>query len=395
MSTENTEGVSQPEPSQSFADAYAGLIGDLSHVPDSELSDAPEPDTPTPARSEEVEAAAPAGDPPVEAAPSTSDEVAPAEPVDPEPIAATYRVNGEDRTFDGIKVYPDKSGLIPSEQMDAVLHRLSERDHLFESSQQRQQELTALQTEYQQSTSWKLDDGRIATGREGAQAKDMAYALARAERDAYDSLLSEPAEAFKLFAQDAQGNITWNSAVVDLFKAKLDNNKIRLENAVRQHYAARPQLAVATPSAPSAMPAPAAVADHLVSLLGIKNFGAEDKQWIASLAEDMVRPATAKDVAADPTARLGEPYAPPKLIALIKDRVAVLGRSAKTVESATAAERENRAKLDAAQRGKKPVTAAPIARAEAAPQKSSQDERWERENGAAANLLRSATLQTA
>lgn len=387
MADENT-AATPVDTSPSFADAVAEITGDYLHLSAEPDEDAGDP----PADSPETDDtdAEPTGDTPDAAATPEQTEV----PVDDDPLKdatdATYRVNGEARTFDGIRVLSDKSGFIEPDKMDLVLHRLSERDHLFETAQSRQQELSDLQAAHQAATRWTLADGKVVTGSEGARARDLDYAVTRAERDTWNALLSDPATVFGLLAQDANGNVTWNTPAVELVMAQLENKKLQLTHAVKEFHGQRPSTSAPTSGAPSAPPA-AAVADHLVQSLGVKGFGDTDKQWVASLAEDMIRPATATDVAKNPALKVGEFFAPPKLIDLIRDREALLARSAKQVASASTIDKENQAKLAAANRGKKPV--APV---KAAPKQAADDEPtafdswYDRQQDAAAGLMRTS-----
>jgi len=406
MSTENAEVGSTPaapaaDSSPSFADAYADLMGDLTHVSDEpdNADDAASPDGSTAQSSEGAASAEPAGDTPAVATPTTPDDASPTG-TDADPFEgsgpAAYRVNGEDRTFDGITVLKDRSGVIDPDKMDLVLHRLSERDHLFETSQARQKELTDLQ----ELTRWRPDPAKdeYVTGAAALQARDLAYATTRAERDVYNALLSDPSKVAGLIQyNEATGQFEWNASQVAVVQAQLENKKLQLSHAIEKHYA--PRIAGQPQTAQSAQAQrvdPVAAAERLIQVTGVKGFGDADKQWLAGLAEELVRPATPADVAKNPTLVVGQPFAPQKLLDLIADRAELLARSMKQVASATKAEKENQARFAAANAGKKPAAAQ--ARATATKEKTQAqtrqeafDAEYERRQDAMAGLLRATT----
>lgn len=136
------------EGTRSLSDHLSDMLGDIGDAPESPAeTPAPEPGTSPEPDAAPAEVAPP--DVPAEAEPKSevaapAAEPAPDAPVEPVPPDAdplkdatslTYTVNGQSKTYDGIRVLGETGAVIDIKDLPDLQRKLGERDHLFEANQ--------------------------------------------------------------------------------------------------------------------------------------------------------------------------------------------------------------------------------------------------------------------
>ena len=322
MNTGGTAGTSTADHGSSLADDLSAFLGNSlgsgeSPEPDAADAGAPPADGDAPAletssaASEGANAAERAGEPPADAASETPDQGTPA--VDDDPLAgsepATYTVNGQTRTFDGLTKLGDKGAIVSAEAYPKLIQRLSERDNLYERQQSAYQRTVALENQLNELTKWtvKGQNGqadRVLTGAEAVEEQRVIMARTLESLRVFSSALTDPDTFASLVTvvPDQAGNpqIAIDQTALRYLQTAAENAAIKGESRVR---AAMAQLRSALTAAPSRSDAPAssgtvdaAVAsqtvDHFASDMGVTNLTDADKKSLAASLPRYVRPAT-------------------------------------------------------------------------------------------------------
>ncbi len=308
-----------------------------------------------------------AGAPPADQAQSTSTPEAPAPTDDPlkDATSLAYTVNGESRTDDRIKVVKDLGAFINPQDVPYLQQRLSERDHLHETSRANYEKLSTLEA----LTSWPQRDAQnkivgTLTGREAIEAARIDYGNALARLEAYDSLFADPARLASFLTVDQEkGEWGINAEARAQLALAIENRQLKLTPAIRQHLASlgTPKPATPTPGTPgtpggaeAGRPSVDAAAVVTVAMQqgAITGLTPADQTWAASIAPRYVRTATAEDVRQVPTLTLGEPILEPEFLDVLRDRAALRADAAKQVTAASTAAANNAPKLAAALAGR-------------------------------------------
>lgn len=377
------------------------LVRDEPTEPDDEAAGAP----PAPSSETSSTDQQPAGAPPADGSqPTTEGQSAAAAPTDDPLKDATplaYTVNGESRTDDRIKVVKDLGAFITPEDVPYIQQRLSERDHLHETSRANYEKLSTLEA----LTSWPQRDAQnkiigTLTGRDAIEAARIDYGNALARLEAYESLFNDPQRLASFLTVDQEKG-EWGidpSARAQLAMA-IENRQLKLTPAIRQHLASLGTPKAPTPTATDATARPAiepsAVVEQAIAHWQITGLTDKDRAWAASIAPRYVRTATAEDVRQTPTLTIGQELLDPEFEPLLKDRATMRAEAAKQVTAASTAAANNAPKLAAALAGRQaPRSTIPTPRPAPASEDALSPEeeaylRFER-SGAAALRARSA-----
>lgn len=292
---------------------------------------------------------------------ASPDSVVQAVPLEEDPLAGiapfTYTVNGQARTFDDIQVIPGKGGVISDAALSKLQQRFSERDTLFEKSQQQYKQYTDLE----RLTAWKTPGPngteQIITGAAAMQARDLAFEKANAVLNTIAQAFDNPELFRSLIAVDQQGNIIPDPRAIEFLTTKAQLSAANAERSVSQRYQGllshQPQLSQQAPDIQAAAPG---LVQHFSQQMGV-TLSAPDSAELAEILPSLTRPATEKDVASNPMLTLGETCVDPKFFVLIQRYAAQQASTAKTVQQASTVSKENAAKLAAANAGKTQVKA--------------------------------------
>jgi len=389
-SEEQTAGPSLEEfVGQEFAD-FTPAADDASTAeptktsPDAAPADAPPPDAPA--------ADAPAPSP--AAAPAPTDAAAPDTPVvaDDPMVGATslsYRVDGQEKTYDGIKILKDGGAVIGDDATLADLQRkLGERDHLVGTNATLYKQSQALE----RLTEWKTtgSDGKesVLTGAQGIEAQRIALGTTAAALQTIASIFTEAPSKF--LGQDKDGNIVWNPEAIEQLRLRSTLAERDARDAVRVQMTSL----AATPTTPAAPDIPALapqIIQQTATALGVDKAAltSEAVAFLTDLLPQFIRPATPEDRRLNPALTIGEPVVDPRFEKLVAQQAAqrkVVAQTAQTTAAATAA---NAARIAAA----RPKAAAPKP---AAPQKPADtrtkdaDAGWDMMEGLALSRLKAA-----
>lgn len=183
------------------------------------------------------------------APPVSGDAAADAPPVDgaapitePDPLESAtplaYSVNGETRTYDGIRVLGEHGAVIQKDALPGVIQRLSERDHYFEKDQQNHLRYRALE----QASAWTIpsENGqpeRTLTGPEAAVEMRVHMGALLAENRALVGALTDPAVLRSMLAMDDKNQVVVSPQALQNLVTSIENAELKSAQAIRAHYA--------------------------------------------------------------------------------------------------------------------------------------------------------------
>lgn len=265
----------------------------------------------------------------------------------------TYRVNGQEKKFEGMKLV-DGGAMIRSDALPLLQTRLSERDALFENSQQQYRKYQDLE----KLTAWKTQgaDGKeqVVTGSQALEARQMALEKTTAILNTLAAVFDNPEIFRSLVTVNERNEVVPDAQALRYLQAQAELSATRAETLVRQQFQhqvntqAQPQQSQ-TPDIQSVAPQ---VIENTAQQLGVTSLTSEDKTFLSSMLPRFVRPAIAEDLALSPTLKLGEPVVDASFGQLVQQQASIRSSSAKTVQQATTVSKENAAKLAAAKLGK-------------------------------------------
>lgn len=267
--------------------------------------------------------------------------------------ALSYRVNGQDRSYDDLKVVTG-GAIIAEDALPKLQTRLAERDSLFEKSQQQNKQYQALE----QLTAWKTtgQDGKeqILTGSHALEARQMALEKTTAILNTIASVFDNPDLFASIVTAKQLPNGNWiavpDQVALKALTTQAELAALKAEGTVRQQFqhtvsqASQPQQIDVAAMAPS-------VVETSSQQLGV-TLSPEDKTFLVGMVPRFVRPATQEDLRETPTLTLGELVLDAAFGQLIQQQASLRASTAKTVQNATRVSTENAAKLAAAKQGK-------------------------------------------
>lgn len=267
--------------------------------------------------------------------------------------ALSYRVNGQDRSYDDLKVVTG-GAIIAEDALPKLQTRLAERDSLFEKSQQQYQQYQALE----QLTAWTTtgQDGKaqILTGAQGIEAQRVALERSQALLSTIASVFDNPVLFSSIVSAEQLPDGRWRAvadkAALQSLTDRAELAALKAEGTVRQQF----QHTVTQSSQPQPIDVQAvapSVVENSAQQLGV-TLSPEDKTFLAGMVPRFVRPATQEDVRQTPTLTVGEPVLDAAFGQLIQQQASMRASTAKTVQNATTVSKENAAKLAAAKQGK-------------------------------------------
>jgi hypothetical protein len=365
--------------SPSLTDFIGGAMGDLYTVsetperssdasagaPPAEAS-APTPENDT-AQEGEAADAEHAGAPPADAATPDPDPTAVSQPsVDDDPLkdarAFTYTVDGQERSVEGIKEIPGVGAIVDADFLPTLQQRLSERDHLFERSQEQHRKYTDLE----RVTAWPTKDAQgnpqTLTGAPAILEHRVVTARALATLDTLSQAIADPAMAAKLVTYEVIGQyedgtpqyrLVWNPDGMEMLQLRARNKAIEAANGVRDRFASF--SAPPPPPEPTIADIAMPTVDAQVKALNV-SVSDEDKQFLASQLERYVRPTTPQEKQQG----YGNRIVDASFTKLVERTAKQAQTVAKVAESAQSAATQNAAKLAAAASGKRTPAKAPV-----------------------------------
>lgn len=373
-------GTSAVEPSARTIDDEIGqMFGDFTGGEPETPSEAPTADAGAPpadagSASTDPEPAAPGES--ADAAPPTGEPAADAPPVDgaapttePDPLESAtplaYTVNGQSRTYDGIRVLGEHGAVIQAKDLPGVIQRLSERDHYYEANQRQYLESKALEPLQTWTVTGQDGKGQTLTGQQALIAMHVDHARKDALIAVMDQVLGDPGAIVSLLAQDKDGNV-----IIDAGALEQLHREIRLSAGERATQV-RSQLSERVAEASRPAPAPidyAAETPLLVRSILPQDHGKLTAEDIKFLAAQLPAYTNGKTVHAS-------------FSELVKDRLAMRVALSAQKPAATDPNKVNAARLAAAARGVPPKkSAAPPARSKAPTPESTRvsdaDQAW-------------------
>lgn len=281
-------------------------------------------------------------------------------PDEPDPLASAkdlaYKVDGQERTFAGIKVLGDEA-IITKEALPDVIRRLGERDNLFEQSKQwnqQKQEMAAL-------GAWKTtgEDGteRLLTGNEGVAEMRVSHARLEAALNTMVAALQDPQRLPQMVAVDENGQIVLNPDFISRLLTESELSEVRAEQATRSIIG---QLAQAAHT--SAQPAPdfRAFAPAIIKQAagdGLSKLSPKDQQVLGQQMLRYVRPSTPQERQQGHGVNIVDS----EFQTLVQEWVALRSEGAKAATVASTASISNAARLAAARQGNAKPAARPAA----------------------------------
>ena len=387
MFNEGTDGQSTAAPQSTLASDIASLMGDdfgFSESPDDEdqaagappAGDGTQNPDPAQAGSEGDGNAEHAGAPPADAAnPSTPDQGTPANDDDPlagaEPF--TYTVNGQARTFDGLTKLGDRGAIVTAEALPKLQQRLSERDNLYERSQEQYQRYAALEESFNKLTQWSIGkdqngQDRYLTGADAVLAQRVMLGRSAATMQVLAKALDDPEQFARLVAvvDDGRGGlmIVPDKNAIDHLKTLAENAAMHAEQRVTSHFNTIRSTLKAVPSTPEPRQQTSTTIEPSVALesvkgfvqqLNVKGLTPEDEAFLVESLPRYVRDATAEE-----RAQFNSPTVVDISFGKLIQRTAQLrANAAATATAAATAERDNQRKLAAAASGVRPQRQTP------------------------------------
>lgn len=322
-----------------------GTDGSTTGAPPAESS--PSPDTTSSDSEGEIDAGDPSAALAADPAAPPDDAASPDEDPFAGSTALTYVVNGETRTFDDIKVLKDYGAVIPLDALAKVQQRLSERDHLYERSQQQHQQSQVFDKLTQWTTKDQTGKEITLTGREAIQALRVEHAEKTAA-------LSELVGAFKgppadYLILDKDGNLAWNDAMLEHLSLRAQLSERNAADQVRAQFQGM-QAELSKPADIDVVQSAPTLVDHFATQLNV-TLTPDDKTFLATMLPRFVRPTTPEDIAANP-ALASEPRVIDAAFGQLMQReVEKRASLASSVSQASTVAKENAAKLMQAARG--------------------------------------------
>lgn len=303
------------------------------------------PDGDTTTRTEPSAAIVPAADP-IAGVPSPDSTA-----LDPDPLATatplTYTVNDQQRTFEDIKVLPGHGAIVPMEAVPKLQQRLSERDHLYETSQQAYQQTQALE----RLTAWNVKgpDGqdRTLTGREALEARSISHARTAAALETLSAVLQDPAQFASLVTVNEQGQIVPDAVALQHLITRSELAEVNAERMVQRHYATLAQAvqqSVQQEQSAAQMPGQLWASAEQAWVSQFPQLTPEDKTFLAAQVPRYTRSATTEEVRAGKFTQ-GEAVLDPDFYALIQHQAGLRASAAKGIVAAQTAAQENAARL--------------------------------------------------
>lgn len=393
----NSDGVDdlfEPAPQSSTGSEPAG---DAPAVPTDGSSVNPSPDDLSP-EGDDDDGADDDGPAATDVAPDQEgQEGAATETAQPDPLATAtavnYVVNGETRNYDALRHIPGMGAVIKEADLPQLQQRLSERDHLFETSREQYKALTDLE----QRTSWKVrqSDGteKTLTGAAALEERSVVTGRALAALEELSSVLKDPAKFARLVTVDAQGNIVPDTEQLEYLLTRSQLKEQQIEQQVRAHFQSQGAIqrtATQDAQAPSGQIAvPDTFVDQYAAQLGVTGLAPDDKAILQAIAPRYIRLATSEDVMQNPTLKVGTPVIEEDFTNQLKHYAGLRAATqkahetgAQTTTAAVQAQKENDARIAAAKTKPSTKKAASQPRDEQGKYKSDErsDKLWEMMN---------------
>lgn len=266
----------------------------------------------------------------------------------------SYRANGKDYTFDDVKVIPGKGAIIASEALPQLQQRLSEREALFENSQQQYQKYQQLENLTAYKTVGADGKEQILTGAPALEAQRVTMVRTEAILNTIAEVFDNPNLFRSLLMVNERYEVVADPNALSNLTTRAENAAMKAERTVQQQFQhqsvpTQPQQGSQTPDITAVAPA---VIENTAKQLGVSSLTPDDKTFLASMLPRFVRPATNQDVALSPSLKIGEPVVDSAFGELLQRQASQQAATAKTVQAASTVSKENAARLAAAKVGK-------------------------------------------
>ena len=269
-------------------------------------------------------------------------------------VPFSYRVNGQERTFDDLKVIPGKGAVITDDALPKLQQRLSERDTLYENSQQQYQKYQQLESLTAYKTVGADGKEQVLTGAPAIEAQRVTMARTEAILNTIAEVFDNPNLFRSLLMVNEQNQVVADPNALSNLTTRAENAAMKAERGVQQQFQHQPVV----PQSPQASQTPdvqavaPTVVENTAKQLGVSSLTSDDKTFLAEMLPRFVRPATHQDVALSPSLKLGEPVVDSAFGDLLQRQATLQTNSAKTVQAASTVSKENAARLAAAKVGK-------------------------------------------
>lgn len=217
-------------------------------APEADAS-AAEPSAPSTEPAAPAESAEPTAEPsetpaetdPASAEPAAPDATAASKEPEPDPLkdakALTYTVDGQTRTYDGIKVLGDDGAIVDAAALPDLMRRLGERDHLVTANQQLFRDHDTLT----KLTAWTTQgaDGKeqTTTGPEAIVESRASAASDKASLQVLAQALLDPVKFARLVAVDDKNQVILNPEAREALETQMELASDRAAGKIRAELA--------------------------------------------------------------------------------------------------------------------------------------------------------------
>lgn len=257
---------------------------------------------------------------------------------------ASYKADGQERSFDGMLIHPEHGALIDKESVPKLLERLSMADHAEQANRTLYDQYRQLERATAWTTKGANGQDETVTGARGIEAQRVALARANAALSSVVNVLKNPAALANLLTLDDAGNVVQNQANFQHLITQSQLAEIQAEQQARQQLAGMltQQEAPAQINYDSQGPS---LVESAAQYAGVSNLTPEDKATAVQLLPKFVRAATPDDRVQNPQLQIGQPVIDATFHALLQ-RMAKTGTV--TPAPASKADKSNQARLAAA-----------------------------------------------
>lgn len=295
------------------------------------------------------------------ASPDTTDDAAGEPPAAPDPLVqeglrlledaapATYTVDGETRTVDGMLVREGEGAILDADAVPAILRRLSERDQYEAALRSQQQQDEPLHRIAQ----WTVQDatGKTTTyhGAEAVQVMHTANAQSQAVVNVFGELFKDPNRLAEFLSatENPDGSIAWafRPEAQRALALAIRNASLEAQNSVRERLGSLTVPAAQTGPLEISPEQGVQIATEVLKAQGVTGLSAGDLQALGAQVGRYTSRATAEDVARNPSLRVGEPVVDRSFLAIAQRMAAGAASRAKDVKDAARISAANDAKL--------------------------------------------------
>ncbi len=343
---------------QAVADVQDGIVPEEA-APDVEEAETPE--TPDASASDPT-ASAPAEDGATEEAETAPDGEAPvADPMEGF-TPASYRADGQEKSFEGMLIHPDHGALVDKDAVPRLLEQLSKADHYEQTNRSLYDQYKALERATSWTTKGANGQDETVTGAKAIEAQRVALARSNAALTSVVNVLKNPQALANLLALDDNGNVVANQQNLQHLITQSQLAEIQAEQQARAQLAGMLTQQDSPASINFETQGPSLV-ESAAQHAGVSTLSADDKAMALQLLPQFVRSATPEDRVQNPQLQIGQPVIDAKFHALLQR----MAKSGAAPSPAVTPNKSNQARLAAARVAQPPAKPAPARKASKPP----------------------------